>query len=442
MSPRQLITATPYALSAETADDAASLGGHSASYFSSTTHDHTLDSLDNVTLTASQNGQVLTYQDGEWVNAPVEGAEGGDITGVTAGTGLSGGGQSGGVTLNVATEAITSAMIDNGTIQSGDIGAGQVVKSLNGLEDAVTLAGGTNITVAPSGNTLTISADVDDDDWSTNGSNIYRNTGNVGIGTSSPSQKLHVGGDTYISGNLGVRRSNPQAELHVDEDIRISAAGSFQDFARLSMGQDNTTNWVTLKYGEDVILPHHDWFGLYSDAIGGLAVFYTLIDDGIMVFPNGHSTFRGSSTPASLIRVDHPDAPSTRYLQHAAVGSSEMKNVYDGVITLDSRGEATVTLPDYIETLNDTFRYQLTCIGGHAPVYIAEEVGNGSFDIAGGRAGLKVSWQITGVRRDPYAQQNSFEVESSKTEAEFGLYQNPELYGFGADKGLAPAHQQ
>ena len=51
-----------------------------------------------------------------------------------------------------------------------------------------------------------------------------------------------------------------------------------------------------------------------------------------------------------------------------------MKNTYDGVVRLADGGEAVVTLADWFESLNKDFRYQLTCIGGFAPVYIAEKI--------------------------------------------------------------------
>lgn len=93
-----------------------------------------------------------------------------------------------------------------------------------------------------------------------------------------------------------------------------------------------------------------------------------------------------------------------------------MKNIYDGVLVLDENGEATVTLPDYFEALNQDFRYQLTRIGG--PVYIATEISGNQFQIAGGRTGLKVSWQVTGIRHDAYANALRIPVEVEKPASE------------------------
>lgn len=38
--------------------------------------------------------------------------------------------------------------------------------------------------------------------WTTTGSNVYYNTGNVGVGTNNPSYKMHVIGDIYASGDV------------------------------------------------------------------------------------------------------------------------------------------------------------------------------------------------------------------------------------------------
>ena len=136
--------------------------------------------------------------------------------------------------------------------------------------------------------------------------------------------------------------------------------------------------------------------------------------------------------------IDHPLDPANRYLYHASVESSQMKNIYDGVVTLDPSGAAVVELPEWFEALNRDFRYQLTAVGAPAPgLYIAEEIANRHFKIAGGSAGLKVSWQVTGVRQDAYAMAHPLQVEVEKSEKERGYYIHPQLYGAPEEKGMA-----
>jgi len=117
---------------------------------------------------------------------------------------------------------------------------------------------------------------------------------------------------------------------------------------------------------------------------------------------------------AGGFKIDHPLEPNNKYLCHSFVESPEMLNVYSGTVTLDSDGEAPVPLPKWFEALNNDFRYQLTCVGAFAPVYVGEEIKGGTFKIAGGNPGMKVCWQVTGVRCDAYAQQNRLPVEMEK----------------------------
>ena len=128
-------------------------------------------------------------------------------------------------------------------------------------------------------------------------------------------------------------------------------------------------------------------------------------------------------------RIDHPLDPAGQYLIHTSVESPDMMTVYNGNVTLDADGAATVEMPSYFEALNKDFRYQLTAIGGFAPVYVAEEIAGNRFKVAGGTPGMKVSWQVTGVRHDPYAEAYRSPVEVEKPAAEQGTYLHPELYG-------------
>ena len=117
---------------------------------------------------------------------------------------------------------------------------------------------------------------------------------------------------------------------------------------------------------------------------------------------------------AMAFRIDHPLDPAKMYLSHSGVESNEMKNVYDGTVTLDYHGEAVVELPAWFEALNCEYRYQLTCVGQYAPVFIADKMRGNQFRIAGGTAGQEVCWQVTGVRQDDYARAHPVIVEQLK----------------------------
>ena len=137
-------------------------------------------------------------------------------------------------------------------------------------------------------------------------------------------------------------------------------------------------------------------------------------------------------------KIDHPLDPANKYLSHSFVESPDMMDIYNGVIVLDSRGQAWVNLPDWFDALNRDFRYQLTAIGAPAPnLYIAREISGNRFKIAGGRPHGKVSWQVTGIRQDPYAQKHRIQVEEEKPAGEQGYYLHPDAYGQPEEKGIA-----
>ncbi|MCD4820319.1 MAG: hypothetical protein K8S23_16700 [Candidatus Cloacimonetes bacterium] len=135
--------------------------------------------------------------------------------------------------------------------------------------------------------------------------------------------------------------------------------------------------------------------------------------------------------------IDHPFDPANKYLSHSFVESPDMMNVYNGNVILDNKGETVVELPHYFETLNMEFRYQLTPIGASAPnLYIAEKISGNKFKIAGGKSGLEVSWQVTGIRNDPYAKAHRIQVEKDKPAHEKGKYLHPKFYGQGEEKAM------
>jgi hypothetical protein len=150
------------------------------------------------------------------------------------------------------------------------------------------------------------------------------------------------------------------------------------------------------------------------------------------VYIHGNITKSGGS-----FKIDDPIDPANKYLYHSFVESPDMKNIYDGVVILDSQGEATIQLPAWFEALNRDFRYQITAIGAPGPnLYIASEINNNEFRIAGGTSGMKVSWMVTGIRHDAWANAHRIPIEVDKQPEERGFYEHPELFGQPADKSI------
>lgn len=164
---------------------------------------------------------------------------------------------------------------------------------------------------------------------------------------------------------------------------------------------------------------------------------------GVAGYFDGDVTVTGNlSKSGGGFSIDHPLDPANKTLTHSFVESPERVNVYNGNVTLDDNGEAWVQLPAYFEALNHRLRYQLTPIGGPGPnLYIAQEVQENRFKIAGGEAGLKVSWQVTGVRQDAWAEANPLQVETDKPAAQQGFYRTPEIHGQPASKAMHRAER-
>lgn len=155
------------------------------------------------------------------------------------------------------------------------------------------------------------------------------------------------------------------------------------------------------------------------------------------VFVNGTTAVFGTLTKsAGAFMIDHPVEPETKYLVHSFVESPDMKNIYDGVVVTNEEGFAKVTLPGWFQALNMEFRYQLTCIGQFAQAIIQDEISANSFSIRTDKPAVKVSWQVTGIRHDPYANDNRLQTEKPKRPDEVGKYIYPKGYGLSDDKLL------
>lgn len=155
----------------------------------------------------------------------------------------------------------------------------------------------------------------------------------------------------------------------------------------------------------------------------------------------GASVFGTLSKGSGTFVIDHPLNPRNWLLYHSFVESPDVMNIYDGIATLDENGAVKIQLPDYFLALNKDFRYFASAIDQQMPdLHLSSEVhrkyffglfGPIVFSLAGGAPGGTVSWQVTGIRHDPFIVDHPIVTEvdkSSDTIVDKGEYICPECY--------------
>jgi hypothetical protein len=392
----------------------------------------------NLSLSLVNNcatNQVLQWTGSAWACFS---AGNGTITGVTAGTDLTGGGVSGNVTLNLDTTQVpqlnaantfTGVLTVNVPPLSGppaitandtsSTGAGGVfVNSTNGTAVSAISTNGNAVSATSTDATGVVATGITGVSG-TGVVGVYGGGGNYGV----------QGVVTYGIGVYGAAGDS-------DSAIGVYGAGEYGVQGIGNSYGVYATGGVYGVLGESGSSSGSG--GGFSNSTTGDALFTYNQSGGYAAFFDGNVDVDGKLSKAGgSFKIDHPLDPANKYLSHSFVESPDMMNIYNGNATLDANGEATVEMPDWFGVLNRDFRYQLTCIGGFAPVYIAEKLANNRFKIGGGRVGLEVSWQITGIRQDAWANANRIPVEEEKEAKLKGFYLHPQLYGAPAEKGIS-----
>ena len=271
---------------------------------------------------------------------------------------------------------------------------------------------------------------------------------------SQPDTTIDVGKHASGNGDDGLWIAESQTSSTDSAAIRAIHAAVGNDDAKavwginddadyFGVGVQGDGGWVGVR-GYALGTGSNSYYGVRGDAGAGAGGVCYSIYGGAPTGTGYSGYFAGSvnvtgalSKGAGSFKIDHPLDPYNKFLYHSFVESPDMKNIYDGTVLLNAQGMARIEMPDYFEALNTQFRYQLTAIGAPMPnLYVASEIQNGVFVVAGGVPGAKVSWQVTGVRQDAYANENRIPIEQWKQGREVGKLLHPTAFGRSANEGI------
>ncbi|MGD0512923.1 MAG: hypothetical protein ABSA29_06460, partial [Terriglobales bacterium] len=261
-----------------------------------------------------------------------------------------------------------------------------------------------------------------------NGGNSTGSNGVVGYGATGVAGNSTITGSygTYGSGSTGVWGNSTGTGANVGV-LGLGATGV--------SGSGDT--WGVL--GESSSASGSG--GGFSNSSTGDALFTYNQSGGYAAFFDGDVDVDGNLSKAGgSFKIDDPLDPANKYLYHSFVESPDMMNIYNGNATTDASGSAVVQLPEWFETLNRDFRYQLTVMGQFAQAIVASKVANHQFTIKTDKPNVEVSWQVTGIRQDAWANAHRIPVEVEKAQRDRGFYLHPELFGAPPEKNIGLAH--
>lgn len=241
--------------------------------------------------------------------------------------------------------------------------------------------------------------------------------GKLGLGTTAPQGAVHVQGAGALADIiLAPTTANGNSQIYFGENASVT--GGF------IVRNNGTTNLFEID-GVNSSTETTPRLTVSRSTTGGVTIANNLSVGGTL------------SKGAGSFKIDHPLDPEHKYLYHSFVESPDMMNIYNGDVVTDGNGRACIELPEWFEALNRDFRYQLTVVDPSlfALVRVTQKVQDHHFCIASNVPNIEVSWQVTGIRQDAFANANRIPVEQDKPAEAIGTYLHPDAWGQPPSRG-------
>jgi hypothetical protein len=433
--PRTVLMSVPYALKAA---DAETIGGLPPSAFLKASESRSLPSAKSNPIVAGVTGGGTTNHVTKWVgpnklgNSNVFDGPAGNVgiatTSPTAKLDVNGGARVRGdasVNGNLSVTHIGASTLSTSTLSASSVTTGTLSATSSGETISAVMNGAGNNAAAVAG-----AATAGGDSgftfgvWGTSASNQGRGVLGQAVGNASVGVLGELGSGGTGVGIEGKALPGSNGQGVWGETFAQAGANGFGPDGVDGLSHSSVGSGVFAFNDStgDALAARNQSGGLAGDFLGDVEV------DGNL------------SKSAGSFKIDHPLDPANKYLYHSFVESPDMMNIYNGTATTDGQGKATVQMPEWFEALNRDFRYQLTVIGQFAQAIVASEMTDRTFTIQTDKPNVKVSWQVTGIRQDAWANAHRIPVEVQKAEGDRGLYLHPEVFGASAEKSIALAH--
>jgi hypothetical protein len=340
------------------------------------------------------------------------------------------------------TETFTNKTLTAPTLTSPNITTALTLTSAAGTSGQVLTSAGSGS--APTWTTVSASQ------WTTSGSNIYYNTGKVGIGTSSPSSALHISGSALSDGS-DIKLQNTASgggTWRIGDGVGGNAGSlSFYDsvagataFSINSSQNVTFTKNVTTNGGKFAIQSGGTEYGAISTASGD--VTYASSNGGYLKLSSnssqiiGYTTsgqaFNASGTNFNIVgalskgsgsfRIEHPlpSLSETHQLVHSFIEGPQADLIYRGKVNLVN-GQAQINI-DSVATMTDgTFEVlcrDIQCFTsnesdwGHVRGSVTGNILN--IEAQDNTSSALVSWMVIGERKDKHMMHTEWTDENGK----------------------------